>query len=186
MNLDHLAVSVKETLSEKRYNHTMGVVSQSVRLAERYQVSVESAQIASLLHDIAKEQTDQQLREQLESFKEVEYLIFSPSVWHAPVGATIAKQKYGIKDQAILNAIKYHSTGRKEMTKLEKIVFLADYIEPSRTQPNVDLIRALATKNLERAVAKTLADTVTYLKTKKEVAIHPDTLAAYDYYRPYL
>jgi len=186
MNFDHLVVSVKKILSAKRFNHTIGVVNTSAMLADRYDVSLESAQIASLLHDIAKEQAYNKLEEQLKYFGELEYLSFSPSVWHAPVGANIARNEFGIKDQDILNAIKYHSTGRPKMTKLEQIVFLADYIEPNRTQPNVDLIRKLATQNLETAVAQTLADTVAYLKSKKEVNIHPDTVAACDYYRRYV
>ena len=176
----------KQQLPSKRYNHTLGVVATSEQLAKRYNASVESAQIAALLHDIAKYLPNDLLKEKLESAKETDYLNYSPLVWHAPVGAIVAKETYQIKDSDILNAIKYHTTGKAAMTTLEKIVFLADYIEPNRTQPGVEEIRKLATKDLDVAVAQTLADTVAYLSSKGKGDIHPDTLAAYEYYRQYL
>ena len=186
MNLETLKSQVKDQLPSKRYNHTLGVVATSEQLAKRYNASVESAQIAALLHDIAKYLPNDLLKEKLESAKETDYLNYSPLVWHAPVGAIVAKETYQIKDSDILNAIKYHTTGKAAMTTLEKIVFLADYIEPNRMQPGVEEIRKLATKDLDVAVAQTLADTVAYLSSKGKGDIHPDTLAAYEYYRQYL
>ena len=104
---------------------------------------------------------------------------------HGKIAAHICKTKYGLSDE-LVDAIKYHTTGKAAMTTLEKIVFLADYIEPNRTQPGVEEIRELATKDLDVAVAQTLANTVAYLSSKGKGDIHPDTLAAYEYYRQYL
>ena len=126
------------------------------------------------------------LKELLEQANETQYLTYSPLVWHAPAGAIVAKKDYQIEDLEILNAIKYHTTGKAAMTTLEKIVFLADYIEPGRSQPGVERIRQLATEDLNVAVAQTLSDMVAYLGVKGNGDIHPDTLAAYEYYRQYL
>ena len=186
MNLEALKSQVKDELPSQRYNHTLGVMMTSEQLAKRYNACIESAQIAALLHDIAKYLPNDLLKEKLELAQESEYLNYSPLVWHAPVGAIIAKETYHITDSDILNAIKYHTTGRAAMTLLEKIVFLADYIEPNRTQPGVEKIRELAMIDLNIAVAQTLANTVAYLKSKGNDDFHPDTLAAYDYYRQYL
>ena len=127
-----------------------------------------------------------ELKEKLIAANEMEYLNYSPLVWHAPVGAIVAQKSYGIIDQDVLNAIKYHTTGRPAMSTLEKIIFLADYIEPGRIQPGVDEIRNLSGQDLNRAVAKTLANTIAYLKQKSSADIHPDTMAAYEYYYDYL
>ena len=186
MRLEELKQQVKGQLPSKRYEHTLGVVSTSEKLAMQYQVSLESAQLAALLHDIAKYLSNDCLKEKLESANETDYLKYSPLVWHAPVGAIIAREEYHIENLDILNAIKYHTTGRPNMTTLEKIIFLADYIEPGRTQPGVDSIRELVQQDLNMAVAKTLADTVAYLSQKSKADIHPDTLAAYEYYYQYL
>ena len=186
MNLQELRESVKKTLPEKRYQHTLGVEETSTILANRYGVDEKKAKISALLHDIAKNQTYNEMREQLIQAGEVSYLEYSSLVWHAPVGALVAKEQYLIEDEMILNAIKYHTTGRPAMSTLEQLIFLADFIEPGRTQPNVEMIRNLATESLEKAVARVLSDTIAYLSSKGEGAIHPDTLAACEFYRHYL
>ncbi len=186
MKLKQLQEKVKNQLPPTRYEHTLGVVRTSEILAEKYHVLLESAQVAALLHDIAKYLPNNELKEKLIAANEMEYLNYSPLVWHAPVGAIVAQKSYGIIDQDVLNAIKYHTTGRPAMSTLEKIIFLADYIEPGRIQPGVDEIRNLSGQDLNRAVAKTLANTIAYLKQKSSADIHPDTLAAYDYYYDYL
>ena len=186
IDLNTLKLKVKEQLPTKRYDHTLGVVTTSIELANRYQAPVESVQIAALLHDIAKYVPNDRLKELLEQANETQYLTYSPVVWHAPAGAIVAKKDYQIEDLEILNAIKYHTTGKAAMTTLEKIVFLADYIEPGRSQPGVERIRQLATEDLNVAVAQTLSDMVAYLGAKGNGDIHPDTLAAYEYYRQYL
>ena len=173
MKLKQLQEKVKNQLPPTRYEHTLGVVRTSEILAEKYHVLLESAQVAALLHDIAKYLPNNELN-------------YSPLVWHAPVGAIVAQKSYGIIDQDVLNAIKYHTTGRPAMSTLEKIIFLADYIEPGRIQPGVDEIRNLSGQDLNRAVAKTLANTIAYLKQKSSADIHPDTMAAYEYYYDYL
>ena len=186
MEIQEIRQSVKEQLLVNRYEHTLGVEETSTILANRYGADEKKAKISALLHDIAKNQTYNELREQLILAGESSYLEYSDLVWHAPVGALVARANYQIQDEDILNAIKYHSTGRPAMSLLEQIIFLADYIEPGRTQPNVNQIRELAVHSLEKAVAQTLANTVTYLSSKGEKDIHPDTLAAYEFYRHYL
>jgi len=186
IKLEVLKASVKEQLFPKRYDHTLRVMETSMILAKSYGACLESVQIAALLHDVAKNQTDDELQNQLKQSGLIDYLNYNPLIWHAPVGALMAKKKYHIDNQDILNAIQYHTTGRSQMSKLEQIIFLADYIEPNRTQPNVEKIRQLATRSLEAAIARTLADTVAYLTSKGNGEIHPDTLAAYEAYKQYL
>lgn len=180
--MEQLKAQVKQILPTKRFEHTLGVVATSEELAIRYGVDPKSTTIAAYLHDIAKYLPNDVLEQKLREAHEEAYLSYSPLVWHAPVGAIVAQQEFGIEDQSILNAIKYHTTGKAAMTTLEKIVFLADYIEPNRTQPNVEVIRELAKVSLDVAIAQTLADTVAYLGQKGKNNIHPDTLAAFDYY----
>lgn len=184
--MEQLKSFVKQQLPTTRFEHTMGVVETSKELAMRFEADVEKAQTAALLHDIAKYLPNDILEQKLIRAKETTYLAYSPLVWHAPVGAIVAREECNILDDTILNAIKYHTTGKAAMTDLEKIVFLADYIEPGRKQPGVEEIRLLAMISLDQAVAQTLCDTVAYLSSKNQGAIHPDTLAAYEYYRNFL
>lgn len=184
--MEQLKSFVKQQLPLTRYTHTLGVYETSTELAKRFNADVTKVQTAALLHDIAKYLPNDILEQKLSDAHEVDYLAYSPLVWHAPVGAIVAKEECQIMDETILNAIKYHTTGRAAMTDIEQIVFLADYIEPGRTQPGVEEIRELAIQSLDQAVAKTLADTVAYLSKKNQGAIHPDTLAAYEYYRNFL
>jgi predicted HD superfamily hydrolase involved in NAD metabolism len=184
--MKHLKSFVKQQLPERRYAHTIGVYETSTELANRFKVEVSKAQTAALLHDIAKYLPHEVLEEKLIQAHETDYLAYSSLVWHAPVGAIIAREECQITDEEVLNAIKYHTTGKAAMTNLEKVVFLADYIEPGRTQPGVETIREIAKNSLDHAVAQTLSDTVAYLSSKNQDAIHPDTLAAYEYYRNFL
>ena len=184
--MEQLKSQVQQMLPTKRFEHTLGVVASSEALAKRFGADLPSAKIAAYLHDIAKFLPNDVLEQKLIESNETTYLAYSPLVWHAPVGAIVANQEFNIEDESILNAIKYHTTGKAAMTLLEKIVFLADYIEPSRTQPNVETIRKIAEVSLDQAVAQTLQDTVNYLSKKGKDNIHPDTLAAYEYYHHFL
>lgn len=181
-----LKALAKEKLDPKRYAHVLRVVSTSAELAERFGADEEAAKTAAYLHDIAKNLSDEELEHILQEAGEADYLLHSPSVWHAPAGAFLAKTLYNTADPEILAAIKYHTTGRPAMGLTEAIVFLADYIEPGRKQPGVEQIREMAKTSLERAVAKTLANTVAYLRSTAAGDIHPDTLEANEHYQRFL
>lgn len=151
----------------KRFEHTLGVEYTAAALAMRYDCDVKSAQIAGLLHDCAKCLTDEKRLSICEKndipIQKLERR--NPFLLHAKVGAYLAREKYGVKDADILNAIRSHTTGRQGMSLLEKIVFVADYIEPGRkSAPNLAEIRKLAFIDLDKAFLRILEDTLKYLK----------------------
>nr|WP_306817638.1 bis(5'-nucleosyl)-tetraphosphatase (symmetrical) YqeK [Acetatifactor muris] len=150
-----------------RYEHTLGVEYTAAALAMRYGGNVCDAQAAGLLHDCAKCLSDKKRLKICEKhhipISKVERK--NPFLLHAKAGAYLARKKYGVKNQDILNAIQNHTTGRKEMSLLEKIVFVADYIEPGRKHaPNLAEIRKMAFLDLDGALLKILEDTLSYLE----------------------
>ncbi len=170
---------LKKKLKPKRYEHSINVMKTAKDLALRYDVDIVKAQIAGLVHDCAKSLT---IDEMLELAKEKNYsipeeFIINPATLHAVVGALLAEEKYGVFDQEVLEAIKKHTTGSKKMSKLDKIIFLADYIEPGRKGDYVDEVRKLAENNLDQAVLKALDNTINYLKENNNI-INPSSLEA--------
>lgn len=167
-NLKKLRRAMEKTQDGKRFEHTLGVEYTAAALAMRYDCDIWAARTAGLLHDCAKCLTDEKrlsiCRKHDIAMTSVEKK--NPFLLHAKVGAYLAKKKYGVKDQDILNAIRNHTTGRRNMSTLEKIIFIADYIEPGRTHaPNLAEIRKLAFVNLDEAFLRILEDTLDYLKT---------------------
>ena len=165
-SLKKLRRAMEKIQDGKRFEHTLGVEYTAAALAMRYDCDVRKAQIAGLLHDCAKCLTDEKrlsiCRKHKIPITTVEKK--NPFLLHAKVGAYLARNKYGIKNQDILNAICNHTTGRQNMSTLEKIVFIADYIEPGRTHaPNLAEIRKLAFVDLDKAVLRILEDTLDYL-----------------------
>ncbi len=165
-SLKKLRRAMEKIQDGKRFEHTLGVEYTAAALAMRYDCDVRKAQIAGLLHDCAKCLTDEKrlsiCRKHNIPITTVEKK--NPFLLHAKVGAYLARNKYGIKNQDILNAICNHTTGRQNMSTLEKIVFIADYIEPGRTHaPNLAEVRKLAFVDLDKAFLRILEDTLDYL-----------------------
>ena len=176
---------LKKKMDEDRFEHTIGVAYTSVCLAMRYGEDLHKAELAGLLHDCAKcipddIKLDKCKRNNIPITKAQEQ---SPSLLHAKLGAFIAADHYRIKDQAILNAIENHTTGRPAMSLLEKIVFVADYIEPRRNKAsNLSKLRQMAFIDIDRTVYEIMDQTLRYLKAKK-VPIDSLTKKSCDYYR---
>lgn len=176
---------LKKKMDEDRFEHTIGVAYTSVCLAMRYGEDLHKAELAGLLHDCAKcipddIKLDKCKRNNIPITKAQEQ---SPSLLHAKLGAFIAADHYRIKDQDILNAIENHTTGRPAMSLLEKIVFVADYIEPRRNKAsNLSKLRQMAFINIDRTVYEIMDQTLRYLKSKK-VPIDSLTKKSCDYYR---
>ena len=183
-NMKQLRKAMKKVQDSKRYEHTLGVAYTAAALAMRYHASVKDAQTAGMLHDCAKCLSDEKRLSVCEKqhipVTEVERR--NPFLLHAKVGAYLAEKKYGVRDSDILNAIQYHTTGRKNMSLLEKIIFISDYIEPGRKQlPGLNEIRRLAFIDLDQAFLQILKDTLAYLNREKD-SIDPMTQKTYDYY----
>ena len=185
--LQFLREEMSKILKPSRYEHTIGVAYTAANLAMRYQVSIEDAYIAGLLHDNAKYVAKEELlcicEENHLPISEIErknvYLL------HSKAGAIKARDLYGIEKEDILNAITYHTTGRPGMSTLEKIIFVADYIEPNRRIiPNLDKVRKEAYLDLDRTVAWILSNTISYLlETKSKEDIDQTTIESYEYYK---
>lgn len=176
---------MEKALDEKRFEHTLGVAYTASALAMCHDEDIKKAEIAGLLHDCAKCIENRKKIAICEKhniiINEVEYK--NPFLLHAKVGSFIAMNKYGIHDKDIVNAILNHTTGRPDMTALEKIVYIADYIEPNRKQaPNLSLIRKLAFQDLDAALLKILEDTLNYLRDI-DGATDPMTKKTYEFYK---
>ncbi len=140
-------------LSERRFSHTLNVAKEAQRLAERWGESPEKAYLAGIVHDCAKEIPKDEALALLYSFgeKDIDYST-CPALIHGPLGAHIAMHDFGIEDECVLNAVRYHTTGRCKMGMLEKIIYLADFIEPSRSFDGIETVRRLAYEDIDKAV----------------------------------
>lgn len=154
-------------LDEDRYLHTMGVMYTCAALAMAHGYDLGDAQAAGLLHDCAKCIPNKK-KLKMCSQSGIPVTAFEeehPFLLHAKLGAYVAREKYDIKNEAILSAITYHTTGKEDMSVLEKIVYIADYIEPMRDKaPNLEPIRRLAFRDLDECMYEILKDTLAYLE----------------------
>jgi predicted HD superfamily hydrolase involved in NAD metabolism len=185
MNVELLRDRMKETLKHPRYLHSIGVEEVAGDLAVIYGYDPEKAGIAGILHDCAKNLSDEELLQYCRRFQlEVtEIEARCPFLLHGKVGASFAKEHFGIEDPEIISSIVYHTTGRPNMSLLEKIIFTADYIEPYRRPlPRITEIRAIAYTELDWAVLMILENTLIYLEQSK-AAIDTMTVDTYEFYK---
>lgn len=184
-NLISIMKRLEAQLSRKRYFHSIGVMYTCASLAMRYDIDIKSAEIAGLLHDCAKGLSKEELIEEaeknLDNITELEKS--NPDLLHAKVGKYLAKKEYGIEDKEILNAIFYHTTGKPEMTMLEKIVFVSDYIEPHRIEdiPHINEIRKMAFCDIDKCIVMICDNSLGYLKMKNAI-IDELTQETYNFY----
>ncbi len=178
---------LKNELDKERYEHTLGVMYTAGCLAMRYGADLSKAMLAGLLHDCAKcIPNDKKIKLCRKNHIELtQSELDNPSLIHAKLGAFLAKEQYHVTDDEVCHAILVHTTGAPAMSLLDKIVFMADYIEPNRYKAqNLDEIRRLAFEDLDQAVLQTLQDTLGYLNDRNEKgSIDQTTLATYEYYK---
>ena len=185
-SVNKITDDLKVLLKESRFEHTLGVATTAKKMAETFGVNPNQAYMAGILHDCAKHLSESEL---LRICKEHQLPITeteekAPYLLHAKVGAFFAEHKYYITDSEILSAIEWHTTGKPAMTKLEQIIFCADYIEPNRTkQPRLADLRNLASKDLDGLTYEILKDTIDYLSERNPETIDGDTRKAYEYYK---
>ena len=179
-SIEEIKEKLKDCLSYERYIHSLGVMERAIELAEEYHLDKEKAEVAGLLHDCAKCLPAEELKKYEYLFDESEKL--SKKTWHAPVGVEIAKTEYGVNDEEILSAIRWHTIGKKDMTDFEKIIFIADKIE-RRTRENDfrDKIEAALNErhNLDDAMLKSFKITIKSL-LKRRLPICFQTVDVYN------
>ena len=181
MNPEDYQAAIRPLLSEERYRHSLCVRDAAVLLAKRYGADAEKAAVAGILHDIMK---DMPRQEQLGRMAEYGIPLTrvergAPKLWHAMLGAEYIRRELRVSDPEILDAVRYHTTGRENMTKLDMVLFVADFVSADRDYPGVDKMRAAAQSGLEEAAVEGIVFTVCDLAGSRK-PIHPDTIAAYN------
>lgn len=182
MTTEEMIERLRETLTEKRFKHTLGVAEEAVRLAPKFGVDREKAYVAALLHDCAKNFTDEQVNEYCKKYG-VRLDIFCRSekaLIHAFLGSLVAEVDYGVEDEEILNAIYYHTTGKEDMTPIEKLIYIADMTEAGREMPQSEEIRRIVEEDIDEALIYAIGCSVNYV-IKKGGIIHPDSIFARNY-----
>ena len=183
MNYKEIETVLKEMLPERRLKHSLNVSKCAVKLSEIYKCDKQKAEIAGLVHDCAKYFTDEQIEDCVRKFNieldplEVNNLALS----HSVIGSYVAKEVFDIDDEEIINAIKYHTTGRENMSLLEKIIYMADLIEEGRKVPRVEELRELTfSGKLEEALILSFNNTIKFVIDNNQL-IHPRTVSARNY-----
>lgn len=184
--LEKIRRAMEKELSAGRYIHTLGVAYTAASLAMAHGEAMEKAMTAGILHDCAKAMHGSELV----AICEKGHLSMNAAersnptaLLHAKAGAYLAEHKYGVTDGDILNAIRYHTTGRPDMSRLEKIIYIADYIEPGRKQlAELEMIRRIAFQDLDWTMEKILANTLAYLRTT-DGQVDDMTTKTYQFYK---
>jgi len=183
MNADEAKRIVKPHLTNARYEHTLRVAATAVKLAKVYNESAEireKIELAAIFHDYAKYRPlDEMKRWIKQSYLPKDLLDYHYELWHGPVAALLIEKEYGIRDKDIQLAIRYHTTGRANMSRFEMLLFIADYIEPGRSFPGVEEVRQMAKQDLVSACWMASRNTIQFLMSKGST-IYPDSFHAYN------
>ncbi len=168
----------------ERFNHSIRVVDMALKLNSMHnlQIDEEMVKITAILHDYAKVYDDKLIYLIIKEFGTDDPVLKIKSIHHALVGDLIIKEELGIDNDLILDAVKYHSTGKPNMSPLCKIIFLADYIEMGRTFAEAKIVRELAYKDLNEAIVLMTSNSINHIKSKG-YAVYPLTFDTYNYYR---
>ncbi|MDO4903581.1 MAG: bis(5'-nucleosyl)-tetraphosphatase (symmetrical) YqeK [Limosilactobacillus sp.] len=181
---DELVARLREALRDHRFEHVLRVEQTAIELAKANHVDVEKASIVGLCHDYAKQRPDQDFIDEIKNkHMDPDLLNYGNAIWHGIVGAELLKDELGIMDEEILNAVRKHTTGAANMTLLDQVLYMADYIEPGRDFPGVDKAREITTKNLQAGVAYQTKQTLLYL-VERNSPVYPRTLETYNAWVP--
>lgn len=172
---------IRTKMSNDRFTHSVNVADEAVMLAKQYGCDEQLAYIAGILHDVAKEFSKE---EQLQIIADGGIILDNvqknaPKLWHSICGSIYVRDVMGIKDNNIINAVRYHTTGRADMSLLEKIIYTADFTSPERSYDGVETMRTLSRRRLEDAMLFSCKFTLENLSSK-ELAIHKDQLDCYN------
>ena len=187
MNIELIKDTALSLLTEKRRIHTEGVLDTAIKLGKVYGLEsddLERVEIACLFHDVFRGRKGEALNSLIDKYCLPNKYYDNANLAHGKLASAYIKSELGIEDTTILDAVSFHTTGRPEMSLIEKIVFIADAIEPGRDYPGVDGLRRLAFSDIDRACLESLRGTVEHLKKSgvSEDEIDPDTLNAIEYF----
>lgn len=185
MNTDSINKYIEEHFSDKRRIHTEGVRKTAIELAGKYGADPEKAEIASLYHDMYRGVSKEELNVLVEKYGLDHRYRDNPNLAHGKLAAIAMRRDFGITDEDIINAVSYHTTGRPEMSQLEKVVFIADAIEPNRDYPGVVELRQLAYEDIDKACLFSLTRTAEYVLEQGNY-LDEDTLHAKEYFEQLL
>lgn len=182
INRESALALLRKNLNDSRYAHCLRVEATAIDLAKHYEANTEKAGIAGLLHDIMKQQDDEDMRDVIISENlDLDMLSYGNNIWHGPIAATYVSKHLGIEDKEILHAIKIHTTGSSDMSLIDKIVYVADYIEPEHDFKEANKTRQLAYEDIDQAVSYQTQQELLYLVENK-VKIYPNTIYTYNKY----
>lgn len=177
-----LLEKIRVAMKPARFQHVLGVEQAALVLADQYGCDPKKASLAALLHDYTKEVEDQVFLDLIAKYDlDKDLLNWDNNIWHGVVGAYKIAEDFGLEDEEIFQAIQRHTVGAGQMTLLDKVLYVADYIEPNRDFPGVDEARRIAKESLDKAVAYETAQTISYL-AKKGIPIYPQILETYNGY----
>jgi predicted HD superfamily hydrolase involved in NAD metabolism len=181
--IEEMKLILQASLTPKRYKHSLGVADTAAKLAELYGYDSEKAYIAGLVHDCAKDMTLEHLLKKANAYNVMldDLTIKSAALAHGPVGAQIAKHEFGISDEDIISSVFFHTTGKADMTLLEKIIYLSDFIEPGRNYDGVNKLREIAHKDLNSAVYQNLSNTIKFV-VSMNAPLHIKTVEARNFF----
>lgn len=180
INREPLDGFIKNNLKESRYIHSLGVEEMAVRLAKMHGADTDKAAFAGRYHDLAKNFDNETMDAYIRKYDLPEYLLGNNALAHSKVAAAILENEFGVDDEDVLNAVRYHTTARKNMSILEETIFVADVVEDNRTYSDLDYYQQLAYRDLDQACLEILEYTIGSL-TSKEKEIDKDTLEARDW-----
>lgn len=181
-SIDEMKNQLLQDIGEKRLSHSIRVAETGMVLGEKYDLDGEEIFLAGLLHDCGRLKNPQDLLNYADEFDIVldDITRYCPELIHAPLGAKMAEKIYGVEDSDILNAIRYHTTGRRDMSILEKIIFISDYTEPMRRFKGVEGVRRLAPYDLDASIIIAMEESIKFL-IEKDRLIHPNTIEGLNY-----
>lgn len=183
MNIEQMTKKLRNSLEQRRFEHSLGVMNTAVKLAECYGIDTEKARIAGLLHDCAKNYSKDELYSLCEKYNIQldDVAKREPGLLHGFVGAYLLKDEYEIEDPEIFDAVYYHTIGKPDMPLLTKIIFIADCIEPMRMAPWVDEIRDEVYTDIDNALIIQLDNTIRSV-LKKGTLLHTNTIDTRNFY----
>lgn len=182
MDMKDIIKKLNTQIDQKRIEHSINVMEVSESMARHYNVDIQKAKIAGILHDCGKNYVGDEARRYASKiqYKPDRIEMLQPKLLHGIIGRHLAMTMYNIEDDDILNAIRWHTTGRPAMSTLEKIIYIADYIEPLRTFNGIEQMRRLAYEDLDKCIVQCADSTIQYIMQKR-ILLHEKTVETRNY-----